>query len=51
MWMLLESLFMQIEEVMKELPFETVKFREMDKKFKEILCKINETPQMLKFCN
>ena len=50
-WSFLENLFMQSEEVMKELPHESERFRDIDRRVKEILDEGNKIMNILKFCN
>ena len=49
-WSFLENLFIHSEEVMKELPQESEKFRGIDKKVKEIIEDGNKIMNILQFC-
>jgi len=49
-WSFLENLFIHSEEVMKELPNESEKFRDIDKRVKAIIENGNKIMNILKFC-
>ena len=49
-WSFLENLFIHSEEVIKELPQESEKFRGIDKKVKEVIENGNQVMNILKFC-
>lgn len=49
-WSFLENLFIQSEEVKRELPEQSKSFIDIDKNMKEIMADGNQIKNVLKFC-
>lgn len=55
MWVKVQSVWIYLEpifsspDILKRLPFEGGKFREVDSAWRELMAEINKTPQVIKF--